>query len=147
MAITRSAPMSWAPRWAMRPTPPHPHTAIVSPPLGSAKSAPMNPVGAASERNRACSSRTFSGTVAVEEVQIRAAGRREPDLEDRVVGVDDRGVVDGLRADVVDPVPADRAHRRPLDPVVLARAGGGVPLERRHLTGLEQGLRVVHRLD
>ena len=60
--MTRSAPMSCAPRWAMSPTPPHPHTAIVSPPLGSVKSAPMNPVGAASDRKRACSSPTFSGT-------------------------------------------------------------------------------------
>src|SRR3954469_17222279 len=35
----------------------------------------------------------------------------------------------------------------PIDPVVLARAGGGVLLERRDLAGLEQGLRAVQRLD
>src|SRR4051794_1923923 len=35
----------------------------------------------------------------------------------------------------------------PLDPVVLARAGGGVFLERRDLARLEQGLRAVQRLD
>src|SRR4051794_36347471 len=34
-----------------------------------------------------------------------------------------------------------------LDPVVLARASGGVLLERRDLAGLEQGLRAVQRLD
>src|SRR3954453_4726308 len=34
-----------------------------------------------------------------------------------------------------------------LEPVVLARAGGGILLERRDLAGLEQGLRAVQRLD
>src|SRR4051795_13682644 len=35
----------------------------------------------------------------------------------------------------------------PSDPVALARAGGGVLLERRDLAGLEQRLRSVQRLD
>src|SRR3954447_4939502 len=35
----------------------------------------------------------------------------------------------------------------PLDPVALARAGGGVLLERRDLAGLEQRLGAIQRLD
>src|SRR3954454_16729612 len=35
----------------------------------------------------------------------------------------------------------------PLDPVALARAGGGFLLERRHLAGFEQRLRAIRRLD
>src|SRR4051794_23960652 len=35
----------------------------------------------------------------------------------------------------------------PLDPVVLAPAGGGVVLRRRRLPRLEQGLRAIKRLD
>src|SRR3954453_8026349 len=35
----------------------------------------------------------------------------------------------------------------PLDPVALARPGGGILLERRDLAGLEQRLRPIQRLD
>src|SRR5579875_1228974 len=49
MAITRPAPSSAALRWAISPTPPQPQPATVAPPRRSQNSAPMNPVGAASE--------------------------------------------------------------------------------------------------
>ena len=44
--------------------------------------------------------------VAVDEVQVRAAGRRHGHPQDGVVRVDDLGVLDGLDAQVVDAVPA-----------------------------------------
>ncbi|SLH72107.1 Uncharacterised protein [Mycobacteroides abscessus subsp. abscessus] len=47
---------------AIRPTPPLPHTATVSPGAMSQKSAPISPVGTASETNSACSSVMPSGT-------------------------------------------------------------------------------------
>src|SRR5436189_223788 len=46
----------------MRPTPPQPQTATTSPRWMLQKSAPMKPVGAASEMNKASSSETPSGT-------------------------------------------------------------------------------------
>ena len=63
MPITRSAPISRALRCAMSPTPPHPQTATVSPGWMLQKSAPMYPVGTASDRNSACSSPIPSGTL------------------------------------------------------------------------------------
>ena len=62
MAITRPAPIRNALRWAMSPTAPHPQTAMVSPSSMSQKSAPVQPVGTASDRNSACSSVMPSGT-------------------------------------------------------------------------------------
>src|SRR5688500_13806836 len=60
--MTRPAPCSSALRCAIRPTAPHPHTAIVSPGVMSQKSAPVHPVGTEADRNSACSSVTPSGT-------------------------------------------------------------------------------------
>ena len=61
MTMTRSAPMSIAARAAICPTPPAPQTATTSPGWTPAWSAPIQPVGAASEANSARSSETPSG--------------------------------------------------------------------------------------
>ena len=50
--------------------------------------------------------------VTVDEMQIRPAGRGEPDSDDHVVGIDDGRVVDRLDREVVDPVPAQCPHIR-----------------------------------
>lgn len=62
MTMTCSAPISIAPRAAICPTPPAPHTATVSPGVMPAPSEPVQPVGAASEANMAARSDTPSGT-------------------------------------------------------------------------------------
>ena len=49
--------------------------------------------------------------VAVDEVQVRAAGRRQRHLQDGVVGVDDRRVGDGPDSQVVHAVPVECSHR------------------------------------
>ncbi len=59
--MARSAPNSSALRAAIKPTPPAPQTATVSPPAMSQKSAPMKPVGTASDKNSACSSAMSPG--------------------------------------------------------------------------------------
>jgi hypothetical protein len=56
MAMTRSAPSMTALAIANWPTGPAPNTAMTSPPVISQNSAPMNPVGKMSERNKTCSS-------------------------------------------------------------------------------------------
>lgn len=56
------APISIAARAAIWPTPPAPQTATTSPGPTPAWCAPVHPVGAASEANRARSSLTPSGT-------------------------------------------------------------------------------------
>ena len=62
MAMTRPAPRRIALRCAIRPTAPQPQTATVSPSVMSQKSAPVQPVGTASDRKSACSSVIPSGT-------------------------------------------------------------------------------------
>src|SRR4051794_13181464 len=83
MTTTRSAPMSIALRAAICPTPPAPHTATTSPAFTSAWCAPVQPVGAASEANRARSSETPSGNgegalVGVGHPHVRGVAARVP---------------------------------------------------------------------
>ena len=53
------------------------------------------------------------GDVAAQQVQVRAAGHRQADLEDDVVVVEDRRLRDVLHPDLVDPAPGHRLHRTP----------------------------------
>src|SRR3954463_15693119 len=50
--------------------------------------------------------------VAVDEMQVGAAGGRHGDAEDGVVGVDDLGILHRCDAQVVDAVPNESAHAR-----------------------------------
>ena len=54
--------------------------------------------------------RPASADVAAEQVQVRAAGRGEIDLDDDVLGVEDLRVGHGLDSELVYPCPAQRLH-------------------------------------
>ena len=53
------------------------------------------------------------GDVAAHQVQVRAAGHRQADLEDDVVVVEDLRLRDVLDPDLVDPAPGHRLHSTP----------------------------------
>ena len=81
--------------------------------------------------------------VAAEQMQIRPARGRQPDLEDRVVWIDDLRVRDRLDLQVVDAHPAERPHD---DPFPAFDAAARVVRRGRDLAGLGERLEPADRL-
>src|SRR4051812_26205224 len=71
--------------------------------------------------------RAHGRDVAAHQVQVRAAGRTQPYLEDDVVAVEDPGLGDVLDADLVDPAPGHRLHRTPALGATRVHASNSTP--------------------